>query len=258
MTKTRFILKTVQSSAFKTLIEALKDILTECNIEIDNVGIRIITMDLSHTVLVHLRLDQNFEFFECRQKTVIGVNVLNLFKLIRTMTTSDTLTLSVEESNLNVLLITIENGEKNTITNYKLNLIDLNEDIIKIPDTEFESIITMPSNAFQKLCKDMINVGDNVEIKSVNRQLIFTTKGEFAEQETIIGENMGTTFKNADDNHITQGIFALKHLVMFTKCTNLSNSVQLLFKNDYPIICRWQVASLGFIKLCLAPKGDDE
>ena len=255
--RARFIIKTVQSSAFKCLVEALKDILTECNIEVDSTGLRIITMDLSHTVLVHLRLDQNFEYFECRQRTVIGVNVLYLFKLIRTMTSNDTLTLCVEENNLNVLHITIENGEKNTITNYRLNLIDLNEDIIKIPETEFDSIITIPSNTFQKLCKDMVNIGDFVEIRSVNKQLIFSCRGEFAEQETIIGETADTNFENMDDQHITQGVFALKHLVMFTKCTNLSNSIQILFKNDYPLIVKYQVASLGFIKLCLAPKGDE-
>lgn len=251
----RFVIKTVQSAAFKTLIEALKDILTECNFEIDANGIRAIAMDNSHTVLVHLKLEEgNFEFFECKQKTIIGLNMLNFFKLIRTMTTNDTLTLSLDEGNLNVLLITVENGEKNTITNYKLNLIDLNEDNIKIPATEFESVITMPSNSFQKLCKDMVNISEKVEIRSVGRQLIFTCVGEFAEQETIVGENSGTKFEKNDDYHIIQGVFSLKHLVMFTKCTNLSNSIELMLKNDYPIIVRYQVASLGYINLCLAPQ----
>ena len=257
MTKYRFILKTVQSSAFKTLVEALKDILTECNFEFDQKGIRAIAMDNTHTVLVHLKLDENFELFECKHKTVIGLNMLNLFKLIRTMTTNDTLTLALEESNLNTLLITIENGEKNTISNYKLNLIDLNEENIKIPPAEFESVITMPSNGFQKLCKDMINIGDKVEIKSVGKQLIFTCRGEFAEQETIVGENTGTKFENTKENNIIQGHFSLKHLVMFTKCTNLSNSIEIMLKNDYPIIVKYQVASLGYISLCLAPQVSD-
>jgi proliferating cell nuclear antigen len=170
------------------------------------------------------------------------------------MTTNDTLTLSLDETNCNVLLITIENGEKNTITNYKLNLIDLNEDNIKIPPTEFESVITMPSGGFQKLCKDMVNIGDKVEIRSIGKQLIFTCMGEFAEQETIVGENTGTKFEKNDESHIIQGVFSLKHLVMFTKCTNLSNSIEIMLKNDYPIIVKYQVASLGNINLCLAPQ----
>ena len=47
-------IKTVQSSAFRVLIEALKEILTDANIECDKDGLKIIAMDASQTVLVHL------------------------------------------------------------------------------------------------------------------------------------------------------------------------------------------------------------
>ena len=49
-------------------------------------------------------------------------------------------------------------------------------------------------------------------------------------------------------------IFSLKHLLLFTKCTNLSNNIELYIKNDYPMIIRYGVANLGEIKLCLSPK----
>ena len=95
-------IKTVQSSAFRILIEALKEILTDSNIEFDSEGIRIVAMDASHTVLVHLRLDSdNFEHFYCKSKLVLGVNMMNFFKLIKTMNNNDTLTLFLEEDHPN-------------------------------------------------------------------------------------------------------------------------------------------------------------
>ena len=48
--------KTVQSSAFRILIEALKEILTDANLEFDETGMKVMAMDSSHTVLVHLKL----------------------------------------------------------------------------------------------------------------------------------------------------------------------------------------------------------
>ena len=93
-------------------------------------------------------------------------------------------------------------------------------------------------------------------IKSFGKQLLFSCKGDYAEQETIFGEtNAGISYiqKNNPED-IIQGIFALKHLVLFTKCTNLCNSIELYLKNDYPLIIKYNVASLGSIKLCLAPK----
>lgn len=249
--------RTVQSSAFRILIEALKEILTDANLEFDETGIKIMAMDSSHTVLVHLKLNsEQFEEFTCKHKLILGINMINLFKLIKTMSNNDTLTLFVEEDNQSVLGIKIENTEKNTITRYKLNLMDLSQDSIQIPPTVFESVITLPSSDFQKICRDMHNLADDIEIKSVGSQLIFNCKGDFASQETCIGEaNSGMTFiQNQNPDEIVQGLFALKHLVLFSKCTNLCNSIELYLKNDYPLIIKYTVASLGSIKLCLAPK----
>ena len=254
-------IKTVQSAAFRVLIEALKEILTDANFEFDESGIKIIAMDSSHTVLVHLKLNsENFEKFECKKKRILGVNMLNLFKLIKTMGNNDSLTLFLDEDNESVLCIRIENSEKNSVTNYKLNLMDLHEDNIQIPPATFDSVITIPSVDFQKICRDMHNLADDIEIKSLDNQLIFNCKGHFASQETCIGEaNTGLTFlKNHTPDEIVQGVFALKHLVLFSKCTNLCNTIELFLKNDYPLIIKYTVASLGEIKLCLAPKVDND
>ena len=193
-------------------------------------------MDVSHTVLVHMRLEsKNFEHFYCNEKQIIGVNMSNFFKLIKTMGNSDTLSLYVEKDDANRLGIRIENSEKNAITNFKLNLLDLSEENINIPPAQFESVITMPSSDFQKLCRDMASLADTLEIKSFDNLLTFSCKGDFATQETRLGEtNTGLSFiKNNKPHEIVQGYFALQHLVLFTKCTNLCNSIELLmrFKN---------------------------
>ncbi len=249
--------RTVQAPPFRCLIEALKEILTDANIEFDQTGMKIIAMDASHTVLVHLKLEsKHFESYHCPNRIVLGIGMLNFFKLIKTLGNNDTLTLFIENDDQNKLGIKIENGEKNSVTKYKLNLMDLPEESISVPPATFESVITMPSVDFQKLCRDMYNIADNLEIRSVGSQLIFNCKGDIGTAEHIIGENnSGMSFlKNNNPDDIIQGIFALKHLVMFTKCTNLSNQVEIYLKNDYPLIISYGVASLGNIKLCLAPQ----
>jgi proliferating cell nuclear antigen len=54
-------------------------------------------------------------------------------------------------------------------------------------------------------------------------------------------------------SEIVQGIFQLKHMVLFTKCTNLCPAIEIYLKNDYPLIIQYTVANLGNIKLVLAP-----
>ena len=256
-------IQTVQSSAFRTLIEALKEILSETNWEFTESGIKIVTIDTTHTVLVYMKLDcKNFEKYHCKKRMVLGIGMTNFFKLIKTMNNNDTLTLQMTKNNTNVLCIKIENSEKNSITRYNLNLMDIDEEVIEVPEAKFKSIISMPSNDFQKVIRDMSNLADIIEIKSIGSQLIFCCKGDFATQETIIGETMnGLSFVKENGEivaingeEIVQGLYSLKHLVLFTKCTNLSNNIELFIRNDYPIIVKYSVANLGFIRLCLAPK----
>jgi len=249
-------LKTVQTGAFKTMTEALKEILTDANIEFTDNSMKIITMDPTQTILVHLKLEkENFEYYHCKHKIFIGINMLNFFRLIKTLTNNDTLTLFIEEDNTNLLGIRIENGEKNSLTNYYLNLIEVDETTYQIPPAQFESIITMPSSEFNKICRDMMNISEIIEIKSVGSQLIFSCKGEFAQQETIIGETSnGLNFVKTNSDNIIQGYYNLKHLVLFTKCTNLCNSIEMYMKNNFPIVIKFTVGSLGNLKLCLAPK----
>lgn len=63
------MIKTVQIAPFRTLMVALKDILLETNITFQKDGIRIINMDKSQTILVHMHLQaDNFEFYECKKE----------------------------------------------------------------------------------------------------------------------------------------------------------------------------------------------
>jgi proliferating cell nuclear antigen len=251
-------IRTVQSSAFKILVEALKELLVDTCIEFDDTGLKVISMDNSHVVLVHLKLEATkFEYYYCENKMSIGVNMLNLFKLVRTINSNDTLTLFIEKNDLNHIGIKIENGEKNQKTVYKLNLLDLNNPNITIDPAEFNSQINLPSVDFQKIIRDMNQLAEYVEIKNINNQLILSCNGEFCSQETILMDNEGINcISNKKSDEIVQGIFSLKYLVLFTKCTNLCSTVELYLKNDYPLICLWRVASLGEIRLCLAPQSN--
>ena len=249
-------IKTVQASAYRTMIEALRGILPEANFEFDHTGMKVVTMDTSQTVLIHLKLHADrFESYHCLDKIVLGLNMHHYFSLIKTIGNSDTLTLYVKENKPNVLSIKIENNEKNQMTIYNINLIDVDQICFDIPPVEFDSVITLPSDEFHKITRDMNNLSEKIEIKSTASQLILSCKGDFATRQTIMGETPGgmSYIDNTNPDEIVQGIFTLKDLVMFGKCTNLSNTIEMYLKNDYALIIKYTVASLGEIKLCIAP-----
>jgi len=254
-----FEVRTVQSAAFRTLIEGLKEILAEANLEFDQTGIRIIDVDETHTVLTHLRLDSDkFEYFYCPAKFILGVNMMYLFKLIKTLSNNDSLTLFLPASNPNKLGIRAENAEKQTTNTWMMKLFDTNVENIELPKIQYSSTITMPSADFQKICRDFNALAEKLEITSSNSDLIFRCIGDFVDGETVImseSQNGVRVQKSGvSSTEIVQGIFELKYLVMFTKCTNLCPTIEIYLRNDYPLTLRYLVANLGEVRVVLAPQ----
>ena len=261
-------LKTVHSHIFRVLFEALKEILTDVNIIFNDSGMKIFAMDSSHCVMVHLKLDadkfrQTGGHFYCEKELSIGVNLNCLWKLIKTVGNGgDVISWYIEKDKQDTLHIRIDNAEKGSQTNFKLRLLDLDEDEIELQrDIDFDNEITMPSQDFQKLCRDMSNLADELEIKMCGQRLEFSCKGDFAEQDTIIGPSTdegGVDFSKYSNGKIIQGTFSLKYLLQFTKATNLCNSIKILIENDLPLVMEYSVASLGSLKFLLAPKNKKE
>jgi len=255
-------IKTVQIAPFRTLMTALKDILLETNISFQPDGIRIINMDKSHTILVHLYLAaSNFEFYECKkEKIIIGVNMFHLFKLINSIDNDDTLTIYIENNDyydgiVSHLALRFENGNIKQCKTQKLKLIEPEQDELEVPDVKFSSIINLPSADFQKIIRDLSGISDKLEIKSVGNELIFKCQGQFASAEihrAEADESMKFILKQ-DSSKVIQGEFSLKNLGYFIKCTNLCPQIEVYLENDLPLVVKYNVASLGEIKLGLVP-----
>ena len=251
-------IKTVQIAPFRTLMTALKDILLETNITFQPDGIRIINMDKSHTILAHLFLAApNFEFYECKkEKIIIGVNMFHLFKLINSIDNDDTLTIYIENADyadgiVSHLALKFENGEIKQCKTQKLRLIEPEPEELEYPNVKFSSIINLPSADFQKIIRDLTCISDKLEIKSVGNELIFKCSGQFASAEIHRAESdgsMGFVLKQ-DASKVIQGEFSLKNLGYFIKCTNLCSQIEVYLENDLPLVVKYNVASLGEIKL---------
>jgi proliferating cell nuclear antigen len=248
-------LKTVQTNAFKVLVEALKELLTDTILVFDQKGVRLVTTDNAHVILVHMRLYANrFEMYRCdRPRIPVSINMLNFHKIIKAANSGDTLSMYMYENDMCKLHITFENIERNSRATYSMSLMDMDSnDMDQIPAEVFPSIITLPSSEFQKIIRDMHNIATKVEITSIGQELTFKCVGDFCSQETVLCDTACS-----ESHDVVQGEFSLKYLSLFSKCTNLCSSVEIYLKNSYPIILRYLVSSLGEIKLCLAPQEDD-
>ena len=247
-------LQTVQSNAIRILSEVLKETLNDVNFTFDQSGLKIMAMDGSHVALIHLKLlADKFEYYYCERKVQVGLNMLSLFKLMKTVTNNDTVSIFIEKEKPHELGIKIENADKNSRTVFYLKMLDIDENEMRIPEVSLDSVISMPSNEFQRICRDMVNISETITITSSNNSLKLSCSGDYASQETVIGETShGLVFSKRDGE--VSGDFSLKYINLFTKSTNLSNTVEIYMKENYPLMLSYACANLGTITFALAPK----
>ena len=146
--------------------------------------------------------------------------------------------------------ITTENSDKRATIISKLKLLDMDEKIYSIPDINFNSFITMPSNDFQTYISDLATISSQITISTGINNFSLSVKGDFAEQTIVITENSN------NDNILKEsqsGKFNIKFIQLFCKSTNLCGTVEIFLAEGYPLTIVYNVANLGQIKYCLAP-----
>lgn len=251
-------IQTVQAQGFKSTLEAIKDLLNECNIHFDQDGMRIKTIDGKHVALVHIRYDADkFNKYYCERDLTIGINIVNTLKVLKNVTHNVTLQIYVKRNEYDVAHVRIQDAEKGAVHNFTIKLLDLDDNDITIPDTNFTSVITMPANDLYSLCKQYSEFSDTIEIKSVGNQVIFSFDGDETSGYSCLHNNTnGLIIQKQDDadyDEIYQAKFILRYLELFSRACNLSNTVEILLKNDYPMVLKYSIADLGTLKYCLAP-----
>ena len=243
-------LVTIQASAVKSIFEVLKDILNDVNIYFRPDGVYIVTLDTARTSLVDMYLAaDNFEQYSCEQEVIAGINMSNTFKLLKTITNNDVL--QMEINSREYMNIEIISESKKTNTQFQLKLLDINESRIEVPTVNMTSVTIIPSADFQRLCRDMSNIGDDIEITRSGKNFRLKCDGDFACQETHI--------ECPDESPEITGLYSLRYLNIFTKATSMCASAQIMQEDGNRfLILKYNVANLGELKFYLATKVSED
>lgn len=254
----RMYLKSVSGGAIRTLFETLKEVIHDVNLVFDSTGVKLVCLDGSRCAMIYLKLHaENFEEYHCPGTFHAGVNMHNLFKLLRITSSHDTVVIYATHAESNEMGITISNVERNTSTDFKLKLLDVDFENITVPAVTFDAVLTLPSAYFQRICRDMLNLSDVMIVATCGNDLVLSCNGDFARQETVIRESDDCMSIQTASPQLVQGRYSLKFLTLFCRASSLSNTMEMYLKQDFPMVIKFAVASLGEIRFCLAQKMDE-
>src|ERR1043165_326917 len=147
-------------------------------------------------------------------------------------------------------------------TEYKIQLLNIDQEKLNIPSTEYSVIIDMPSDELKRIFSDQNVICETVKMTvEQNKKMVkFTSLGDFNNEcINILKEKEG----GFDDEIIIKAgndindLFSLKYLLLFTKASSLTHRVQICLESNMPILIKYEHEQT-YIHYYLAPKIDEE
>ena len=238
------------AASFKAVIESCKEIVDEANLECNTDGIFMQAMDASHVTLVKLFIPKaDLQDYKCSQSVNMGLNLKSFHKILKCCGNDDVLTFSHDVTKPDIIEILSEHTSSDRISRFSHKLMDIMSEAFNIPDSEYSSVITMPTFEISKVCKDMAALGDTIEIKTDKNGLTFSVIGDFGSADISIQKSCSSIeYLKCGD---VKQIYALNYLSMFTKVP-LTQKTTMHLDNTVPLCIE-----IGYLKFYLAPKLTD-
>lgn len=131
--------------------------------------------------------------------------------------------------------------EQEKHTQFNLNLITLDSEHLGIPETSYTSEITMNSFDFTKLCKELHQLSETVQIEASEEYVQFSIEGEVGSGVIKICTNESGADREGKQLDKVTLSFALRYLNMFNKASSLCNHVKLMLANDTPLVVEYEI-----------------
>ncbi|XP_067001349.1 proliferating cell nuclear antigen [Anabrus simplex] len=257
-----FEARLVQSSILKKLLEAVKELLNEATFDCSDSGIQLQAMDNSHVSLVSMNLrSDGFDKYRCDRNLSMGMNLGSMTKILKCAGNDDIVTMKAQD-NADTITFMFESPNQEKISDYEMKLMNLDQEHLGIPETDYSCIVKMPSTEFARICRDLSQFGESVVISCSKEGVKFSSAGDIgsaniklAQTANVDKEEEAVTIEMQEPVSLT---FACRYLNSFTKATSLSPVVQLSMSADVPLVVEYKIGDMGHIRYYLAPKIEDD
>jgi len=257
-----FEARLVQGSLLKKVLEAIKDLLNEASWDCGDTGIQLQAMDNSHVSLVSLNLRaEGFDKYRCDRNLIMGMNLTSMSKIMKCAANDDIITMKAQD-NADTVTFMFESPNQEKVSDYEMKLMNLDQEHLGIPETDYACVIKLPAGEFARICRDLSQFGESIVIACTKEGVKFSSAGDIgtaniklAQTSSVDKEEEAVVIDMQEPVTLT---FACRYLNMFTKATPLSPQVSLSMSPDVPLVVEYGIGEIGHIRYFLAPKIEDD
>jgi len=251
-----------QAVLLKKVVDAMKDLCKDVNFDCSEKGLQVQAMDSSHVALVSLILRESaFSEFKCDRAASLGMNIDSLAKVFKMCGSSDKLRLRYQNDTDHVTFV-CESTEEDRIADFDLKLMEIESEHMEIPEQQYKVIAKLPSAEFLKICRDLKEFGETMQINATKEGIRFTVQGDVGTGNVMLKPRESEKAEERVSLTVHEPVnatFALRYLTNFAKASPLCGSVEIGLAAEAPLSVKYDIdtADNGHLQFYLAPKIDE-
>ena len=268
-TKSKMIFRCVtwDGHKVKILSEFLASNIKSASLVVDQKGIHMTMTDQPCKTLVNLTLEaENFKRFDLyEERIILGLNLSKLNQALRCINKRDSLELFIDKDDRHHLNIRTlpRDGSRNTVSSIVIQ--DLQSIKTVLPEGYARPVV-VPSINFQKMCKELANVGSpSIEVRSRGQLVEFIANSDnviksvisLGEDDDIPGLDTigGSDSHKPNPNPDFSSTYTTDQFTRIIKISGLGENLKIYPGTaKLPMMFRTDIGSLGSISVYIKSK----
>lgn len=243
---------------FVAIFQLLKNWSSHINMYFENNRLYIQSMDKSHICLANIEIKSTwFTTYDCTYNIKLSVDSTNFAILMNYSLKHDLIELKFENNvSPDKLYINFLNGKEHKgyfDRLYELNLIEFEEDILGIPDVEYDVEFTIDSKKLTELLSELNTIGQELNIICNEETLELNASGDSSKLTINIPIDDLNEFAIAEGTEMSLS-FSLNHICKMCCSHKLGTTIELSLSDAYPMSLKYNLGDESKVVFFIAPK----
>lgn len=264
--KMNILIKTpLKAEQFTTIFQHIKLFSQHVNVSFNQEKMYLQAMDGSRVSIFELSIPKSwFDSYEIASDVnlCLGINSTILFRILNTYEAGQIMQIKYDSGNSDTLAIHFTNDDTNVKNvfdkHFELPLMDIENEIMVIPDFESQADILIPSNKFANIINQLKQFGDTMEIEcSEEKIMIAASSVESGKMfvEIKFDDLQSYSINEGQELKLSFGLSFLHNICCYSK---IAKNIEMKITENYPMKITYELGDGATVMYYLAPKINDD
>jgi proliferating cell nuclear antigen len=250
-----------KQEVFVAIFQLLKNWSSHINLNFEKDRLYIQSMDKSHVCLADIEIKSKwFSEYECIDNKQVSVDSVHFAILMNYALKHDNIELKFEDGEEpDKLYINFLNGKENKEKKgtfdhfFELNLIDVNEDGLGIPEVEYDVDFSIESKKITELLSELNTFGQDLNIICNEEKVELNSSGDSTKLKVNIPIDDLNEYAIAEGEELNVS-FSLNHICKMCCSIKLGAIVDVSLSSEYPMCFKYNLGDDSKVVFYIAPK----